>query len=185
MRYFIYQITNLKNNRFYIGQHRCDGEFLDSNYYGSGTAIKRAVKKHGIQNFKREVLVECTSEVALNFMESVYVGPELVNDRKCYNLKTGGMGGNHSEESKAKIGAASKGRTHSEETKAKIRTTLKGNTHSEETKAKMSASSKGMPHSEETKAKIGAASKGRTFSEEHKAKISAARKAYHAKKRGE
>jgi hypothetical protein len=92
MRYFIYQITNLKNNRFYIGQHRHDGEFLDSNYYGSGTAIKLAVKKHGIQNFKREVLVECTSEAALNFMESVYVGPELVNDRKCYNLKTGGIG---------------------------------------------------------------------------------------------
>jgi hypothetical protein len=92
MRYFIYQITNLKNNRFYIGQHRHDGEFLDSNYYGSGTAIKLAVKKHGIQNFKREVLVECTSEAALNFMESIYVGPELVNDRKCYNLKTGGMG---------------------------------------------------------------------------------------------
>jgi hypothetical protein len=31
-----------------------------------------------------------------------------MNDKKCYNLKTGGMGGNHSEETKAKIGAASK-----------------------------------------------------------------------------
>jgi group I intron endonuclease len=119
MRYFIYQITNLKNNRFYIGQHRHDGEFLDSNYYGSGTAIKLAVKKHGIQNFKREVLVECTSEAALNFMESIYVGPELVNDRKCYNLKTvARLGGNHSEETKAKMSAAQKG-MNSEESKAK------------------------------------------------------------------
>ena len=120
MRYFIYQITNLKNNRFYIGQHRCDGEFLDSNYYGSGIAIVRAVKKHGIQNFKREVLVECTSEAALNFMESVYVGPELINDKKCNNLKTGGMGGNHSEETKAKMSAAQKNRIFSEEHKAKL-----------------------------------------------------------------
>jgi group I intron endonuclease len=150
MRYFIYQITNLKNNRFYIGQHRHDGEFLDSNYYGSGTAIVRAIKKHGIQNFKREVLVECTSEAALNFMESVYVGPELINDKKCYNLKTGGMGGNHSEETKAKIRATLKGRIRPEETKAKMSASLrgkkawnKGKTNSDETKAKISATLKG------------------------------------------
>jgi group I intron endonuclease len=163
MRYFIYQITNLKNNRFYIGQHRCDGEFLDSNYYGSGVAIVRAVKKHGIQNFKREVLVECTSEAALNFMESVYVGMELVNDKKCYNLKTGGMGGSglrHSEESKAKMSASGKGKQ-----------SRLGKSHSEESKAKMSASAKGKT--------------GKTHSDESKAKMSAARKAYHAKKRGE
>jgi hypothetical protein len=90
MRYFIYQITNLKNNRFYIGQHQCEGEFLDSNYYGSGTAIKRAVKKHGIQNFKREVLIECQSVESMIFMEKIYVGPELVKDRQCYNLTCGG-----------------------------------------------------------------------------------------------
>jgi group I intron endonuclease len=167
MRYFIYQITNLKNNRFYIGQHRYDGEFLDSNYYGSGTAIKLAVKKHGIQNFKREVLVECTSEAALNFMESVYVGPEVVNDRKCYNLKTGGSAWAHSEETKKKIGTAHKGMTRSEESKAKIGAAKKGMKHSVITKAKMSAASKGnqnmlgKTHSEETKAKMSAARKGK------------------------
>jgi group I intron endonuclease len=185
MRYFIYQITNLKNNRFYIGQHRCDGEFLDSNYYGSGTAIVRAVKKHGIQNFKREVLVECTSEAALNFMESVYVGPELINDKKCYNLKTGGMGGNHSEETKAKMSAAQKNRIFSEEHKAKLSAAAKNRTHSEEAKAKLSASGKGKTLSEETKAKISATQKGRTLSEEHKAKLAVNKKAYYAKKRGE
>jgi group I intron endonuclease len=134
MRYFIYQITNLKNNRFYIGQHRCDGEFLDSNYYGSGTAIVRAVKKHGIQNFKREVLVECTSEAALNFMESVYVGMELVNDKSKAKMSASGkgkqsrLGKSHSEESKAKMSASAKGKT--------------GKTHSDESKAKMSAARK-------------------------------------------
>jgi group I intron endonuclease len=189
MRYFIYQITNLKNNRFYIGQHRCDGEFLDSNYYGSGTAIVRAVKKHGIQNFKREVLVECTSEAALNFMESVYVGMELVNDKKCYNLKTGGMGGNHSEESKAKMVLLKKERIWAKlilkKLKRKCLLQAKAELVLKKLKQNCLLQAKARLFLKKLKQKLVLHQKGRTFSEEHKAKISAARKAYHAKKRGE
>jgi predicted GNAT family acetyltransferase len=59
-----------------------------------------------------------------------------MNDKKCYNLKTGGMGGNHSEETKAKMSAAQKNRIFSEEHKAKLSAAAKNRTHSEEAKAK-------------------------------------------------
>jgi hypothetical protein len=47
------------------------------------------------------------------------------------------MGGNHSEETKAKLSAAQKGKTLSEESKAKISATKKGRTFSEEHKAEV------------------------------------------------
>jgi group I intron endonuclease len=71
----------------------------------------------------------------------------------------GFTGKTHSEETRAKIGAASKTRIHSH------RFSFTGKTHSEETRAKMSASLKGSRfggrHSEETCAKISASLKGR------------------------
>ena len=43
---YIYVTTNLINGRKYIGQH-AKPEF-DESYYGSGTALKPAIKKYGI-----------------------------------------------------------------------------------------------------------------------------------------
>ena len=46
---YIYVTTNLINSRKYIGQH-AKPEF-DESYYGSGTALKPAIKKYGKENF--------------------------------------------------------------------------------------------------------------------------------------
>jgi group I intron endonuclease len=133
MRYFIYQTTNINNNKFYIGQHQCEGEFLDGNYYGSGTTLMLAIKKHGKEMFKREVLVECTSAASLDFMEKVYVGPEEVENKQCYNMKTGGGGGSGipGVATRANMAAAqkgkNKGKVHTQATKANISTAMKGN----------------------------------------------------------
>jgi len=45
----IYKTTNLINGKIYIGQsfkHNCK-------YLGSGIFLKRAIKKYGIENFRR------------------------------------------------------------------------------------------------------------------------------------
>ena len=83
-----------------------------------------------------------------------------------------------SEETRAKIGVASRGRQaflgrkHSEETKAKLRTKIV----SEETRSKLSLARKTRaPISEETREKMRIARKGQTHSEETKAKMRAAR----------
>jgi NUMOD3 motif len=93
------------------------------------------------------------------------------------NLTDGGDGTSgmkHSEETKAKVGAASKGNTY-----GKGNTNCLGRIPSAETRAKIGAASKGRTHSKQTKDRMSAArkgkkkAKGKILSEAHKAKLSA------------
>ena len=65
------------------------------------------------------------------------------------------------------------GRTHSDETKAKIGAAGKGRIFSDEAKAKMSAAKKGKPKSEEHRDKLSDANKGKILSDVVKSRISA------------
>lgn len=69
--YGIYKITNLVNGKMYIGQHMTDN--LDDGYMGSGLHLKRAVKKYGKSNFRKEWMMFCEDEEELNYMERVFV----------------------------------------------------------------------------------------------------------------
>ena len=53
MTHYVYQITNLINNKKYIGKH--SGELNDS-YLGSGENVKNAIKKYGKENFRKDIL---------------------------------------------------------------------------------------------------------------------------------
>jgi hypothetical protein len=55
----------------YIGQHVTDN--LDDGYMGSGSYLKRAMRKYGIDNFKKEWLMFCEDIDELNYMERVFV----------------------------------------------------------------------------------------------------------------
>ena len=53
---YIYKITNLIDNKIYIGKStRCNKWYIE-HYYGSGIVIKQAIAKYGKQNFKKEIL---------------------------------------------------------------------------------------------------------------------------------
>lgn len=69
--YGIYKITNLLNGKMYIGQHTTSN--IDDGYMGSGKIILRALKKYGVENFRKEWLMFCEDEEELNYMERVYV----------------------------------------------------------------------------------------------------------------
>lgn len=72
MKYFgLYRITNLVNGKMYIGQHITSD--LDDGYMGSGILISRAIKKYGVDNFRKEWLMFCEDEDELNYMERVFV----------------------------------------------------------------------------------------------------------------
>ena len=69
--YYIYKITNLINGKMYIGQHMTNN--LDDGYMGSGKLIKRAIKKYGVENFKKEIQGFYEDMEELNYMERVLV----------------------------------------------------------------------------------------------------------------
>lgn len=87
MNYTIYKITNLINNKYYIGKHKTDN--LDDGYMGSGKLIKRAIEKYGLENFKKEILFDLESEELMNFKEAELV----IISEETYNLCPGGRGG--------------------------------------------------------------------------------------------
>lgn len=63
---------------------------------GSGTAIVRAIKKYGTDNFKKEILEYCDSYEDAFAKEGVLVTPDFLLRSDVYNLKCGGIGGwNH------------------------------------------------------------------------------------------
>ena len=114
MIYFLYKTTNLINNKNYIGIHQTNN--LNDGYLGSGLAFKRALKKYGKNNFKREVIKFCSSYEELLDLEKVYVNEVWVKEDSNYNLKTGGQcNGFLSEESKQKISLSLKAKYKSGE----------------------------------------------------------------------
>lgn len=87
---YLYRIENLINGNFYIGIHRTDN--LNDDYMGSGVILKRAIKKHGIQNFKKEILEYFDNYEDLLKREKEIINEEMLNNKKCYNSKEGGYG---------------------------------------------------------------------------------------------
>jgi group I intron endonuclease len=185
--WILYQTTNLVNDKIYVGVHKLANTANSRKYLGSGYALKPAIKKYGRANFVRETLAEFSCAKDAYLAEANIVDEEFCNRIGTYNMKTGGRGGSTcNKETKAKMSMAKKGKPRSDETKTKIGAASRGHTfnlgrkHSEEAKAKMSAFHKGntyslgFKHSEDTLIKMSIAHKGITHTDEAKAKIALA-----------
>lgn len=178
----IYKTTNLINGKIYIGKEK----YNNPNYLGSGKILKFALKKYGIENFKKEILQECFSLEDLNEKEKYWIAQLKPFPPIGYNIGLGGGFGDiltnnpkkaeickkYSKAGKLKTGNKNNfyGKTHSLKVRkklsesAKLRTRDKnsfyGKKHSLESREKMIKNHKGMlgkHHSEKTKKKIGEA----------------------------
>jgi len=90
-KHIVYRTTNLINGEYYVGKHSLSER--SAVYLGSGTRLRRAIKKYGRENFIRETLFEFDTVDECLRKEQKIVNIDLVNDPKCYNISTGGMGG--------------------------------------------------------------------------------------------
>ena len=109
---FIYITTNLVNGKKYLGQRKYSKGW--ESYLGSGVAFKKALKKYGKENFKREIIIEAETAEELNqFEKELSIKYDVVNSDNWYNLCYGGgatTGYVFSEESKRKMSEKAKGR---------------------------------------------------------------------------
>ena len=91
MFYYLYKITNLVNNKFYIGVHKTKN--LNDEYMGSGKVIRQAIKKHGIENFKKEILEFFSDSKSMLEKEREIITEDFLLRADVYNLRKGGDGG--------------------------------------------------------------------------------------------
>ena len=153
----IYKTTNLINGKIYIGQDTKN----NPNYLGSGKILKFALKKYGIENFKKEILEECLTLDELNELEKYWINKfNSTDDNIGYNLSFGGQSGwmlgvKHSDETKLNYSLNRKGKLLGE------KNGMFGKHHTEESKKKMGKPKDGEKngmfgknHTEESKKKL-------------------------------
>ena len=90
---YIYKITNLINNKVYIGQSSFKWEDT-LEYYGSGVLIEKAIKAHGKESFSKELLEVCLDKASLNEAEKYWIDHYKEKLKvELYNITEGGTGG--------------------------------------------------------------------------------------------
>lgn len=171
------------NGKKYVGKTECDlskrqKEHKHHSKY-KRTRLYNAIKKYGWDNLAWSVLEECDCPAVLNEREVYWISHFSCLDHDSgYNLREGGTGGRHSEETKQKISKSNSGENNgmygrsswnagmkmSEEYKKKLSEAHKGQvpwnkgikgkyklgSHSEESKAKMSETKKILSMAERT-----------------------------------
>lgn len=88
--HIIYKTTNLLNGKIYVGLHSTDN--LNDRYMGSGWVLKYTIKKHGRENFKREILLVLSDREEAREVEALLVDKDFIARPDTYNLQEGGMG---------------------------------------------------------------------------------------------
>jgi len=180
----VYKITNLINNKIYIGQTVLT---LEKRWYNHTTKanrkstmlISRSIAKYGAENFNKEIIDVANTQLELNEKEIFWINKLNARDINIgYNISKGGTGGNiiknlsNKEDIYKKRAASNRGKKRTAEFKLSCSIRKKGQKLTKETKDKISKSLSGNTLSKETKEKIRISGVGRIHSEETKQKMS-------------
>lgn len=164
--HYLYKITNICNNKVYIGQSNKETERWRQHKYSAKHKnpkqyIHRAMATYGIYNFIYEVIAMCKTQEDANAIEMFLIKQYSSRDKALgYNVAPGGNGlgsgiNNPNYGRKQPLDEierrASKlrGQKRSEEQKQKIRKTLTGVKHTLERRLNQSNAHKGKPLSKE------------------------------------
>jgi len=80
----IYLTTNLINGKKYLGKD----EYNRKSYLGSGITLKKAIKKYGKENFKKEILEYCNNSEHLIEREEYWLNITNAADDPCFYNRT-------------------------------------------------------------------------------------------------
>jgi group I intron endonuclease len=131
----VYIITNLKNNKVYIGKTsrslpRRMFEHKSKAKREANSLLCRAINKYGVDLFTIELLAafETENEAFVYEIEQIKIKKSNLPDFG-YNITAGGEGQlNPNLETRIKIGSGKRGKKNSQETRAKISESMKGKT---------------------------------------------------------
>jgi hypothetical protein len=173
--HYLYKTTCLVTNRYYIGMHSTNN--LDDGYMGSGRRLRASIRKHGVNNYKKEILEFFESRELLIEAEIKAITLEMLTDTNCMNLINGGTGGFISEEQQRhrsmcaglKFSEIRKNNPNiDKEYREKLSITTKKGIETGKIKTwKENYNWAGKKHSEETKKKISKSSKGMGFGKQN------------------
>lgn len=158
----IYLTTNLINGKKYIGKD------INNNpkYLGSGSILKKAIKKYGKENFKKEILECCSSKEELWQREEYWLKFYDVESNPLFYNRTNKAYGNsgQTQDGKRKISESRKGWTPSDETKKRMSENRKGHKmyNDGEWRLKIKKALTGIKRSDETKQKQSEIRKGKS-----------------------
>jgi hypothetical protein len=66
----VYKTTNLINGKMYIGVDSKN----DKTYLGSGKILKKSISKYGIENFRKEIIMEFkTDKEAYEYGKNIHI----------------------------------------------------------------------------------------------------------------
>jgi group I intron endonuclease len=152
----IYKTTNLVNGKQYIGRDAHN----NPNYYGSGSLLKRAIRKYGKENFKKEILEWCENINHLIERERYWLEYyDAGNDSMFYNLHNLSLGGSLTGEKHPMFGKVTP-----DHVRKKITESMMGEKNH----------FYGKRHSQKTKDLISKIHSKKTISDRHKKQISEA-----------
>jgi hypothetical protein len=95
MQYRIFKTLNKLNGKFYIGKEHIPKPI--EKYFGSGENIKKAVKKHGLENFKKIILESKLTAKQADKLEDKWILKTGALGNQGYNMARGGTGGDRSK----------------------------------------------------------------------------------------
>lgn len=180
--HYIYRITNLINQKIYIGQSkntstRWSQHKIQARCNKPSQIINRSMKKYGIENFKFEVIASCLDQDAANETEETCIKQykSFVKDLG-YNLSLGGCVAPKSESwkqymSKLMSEKAAKGQLPNLiKNSPFIKRRIVSQEIREKQRASMTGKYIGKHHTEETKEKLRQKNLGKIVTEESKEK---------------
>lgn len=155
----IYMLTNSVTGKRYVGQakniryrwywHRNAARAADGLSYKCRTAIARAMRKYGPEQFSIEILELCSQDI-VDDREIHWIAAKGTLHPAGYNLTSGGKPARRVDDVGARISAANKGRRKTPEWRENLRKARLGKKLSAETRAKISEVQRGRKQAEES-----------------------------------